>query len=83
MKKLTDLINISKVSERKLNEVGIYTPEELRKSGAKKTFMMLREKDPTACLSMLYGIYGAIKNIRWCDLSDETRENLKKFYKEL
>jgi DNA transformation protein len=83
MEKLTDLINISKVSEKKLNEVGIYTPEELRKTGTKKVFMMLREKDPTVCLSMLYGIHGAIENIRWCDLSDETREDLKRFYKSL
>lgn len=83
MSKLTDMINISKVSESKLKEVGITTPEELIAIGSKKAFLMLKQKDAGVCLDMLYGLEGAITNTKWHALSPETKEDLKAFFKSV
>ncbi|WNY26229.1 TfoX/Sxy family protein [Methanolapillus millepedarum] len=80
---LEKLPNIGKVVAEKLVDAGINTPEELRKTGAKNAFLKLRLRDPTACLSMLYGLEGAVEGIRWHSLSDEKKKQLKEFYQSL
>ncbi len=84
MSELSSLPNIGKVLENNLIEVGIKTPDELRKIGAKKTFLKIRENvDPGACLHMLYGIEGAVEGIRDTNLDDVIKQDLKKFYNNL
>jgi DNA transformation protein len=83
MGKLSELPNISTVTENKLNEVGIDSPEQLINLGSKAAFIRIRTKDPTACLHMLYGLEGAVQGIRDKFLSSETKEDLKAFFKSL
>lgn len=84
MMKLSEMINISKVNEKKLEDAGIDSAEELKKVGSKKAFLMVRgSSDPGACLSMLQGLEGAIQGVRWHNLPEGTKEDLKKFYKEI
>jgi DNA transformation protein len=80
---LNELPNIGKTLAQKLIEVGITTPKILKEKGLKKSFLLIREKDATACLNMLYALEGAIQNIRWHDLSEQTKENLKQYYLSL
>jgi DNA transformation protein len=81
--KLQELPNIGKVTDTLLNEIGIHTPEELRKVGSKEAFLWIRQKDPTACLHMLYGLEGAVEGISDSLLSKETKKELKEFYNSL
>lgn len=81
MKRLSDLPNIGKVVEAKLIEVGIESPEQLKSIGAEQAFIRLRTVDPGACLSMLYGLEGAIREIRW-HLPRDRKEQLKAFFRE-
>lgn len=82
--KLTDLPNISKVNAKKLRDAGIETPEELRRLGSREALFRVRlHSDPGACLNMLYGLEGAIRGIRWHDLPDDVKAELKAFHKTL
>ena len=81
---LTDLPNISKVNAQKLRDAGISTPDELRALGSKEALVRVRMKsDPGACLSMLYGLEGAIRGVRWHSLPDDVKEHLRAFHKTL
>ena len=79
--KLTEMPNIGKVVAKKLCQVGIATPEELRAIGTEQAFIRLQTIDETACLSMLQGLEGAIQGIRWHNLPRERKEELKEFFR--
>jgi len=80
---LSSLPNISKVIESKLNDVGIQTKEQLFAIGSKDAFVRIRMKNTDTCINMLYAIEGAIEGIRWHDLSNNKKTELKDFYKTL
>ena len=80
MGELARLPNISKVIEGKLMEVGISTAQELCELGSCEAFLRLRVKDPTACLSMLRALEGAVRGVRWHHLPDEVKAELRVFY---
>ncbi len=81
MGELSKLPNISKVNERKLMEAGIEGPEQLIAIGSREALLRVRSKsDPGACLNMLYALEGAIRGIRWHDLPDEVKVELKEFH---
>ncbi|WNY23145.1 hypothetical protein MmiHf6_04480 [Methanimicrococcus hongohii] len=83
IEKLEDMPNIGKVVAEKLREVGIETPDQLRAAGSREALLRLRERDSGACLSMLCGLEGAICGVRWHDLPEETKAELKFFHKNL
>lgn len=77
--KLSDLPNIGKELEKRLLEVGIRNPDELRKVGSQWAFLRLNLEDPGACFNMLCALEGAIQNIRWHHLDKATKDELKHF----
>lgn len=81
--KLEDMPNIGKVVAERLREAGILTPAQLCEVGSREALLRLRERDPGACLSMLCGLEGAILGVRWHDLPDEVKAELKAFHKSL
>lgn len=83
VEKLLDLPNVGKILEKNLTDIGINSPDDLRRMGYKEVFLKIRKLDPGACLHMLYGIEGAIENIKDNDLSLETKNQLKSFYNNL
>ena len=83
MSTLQKLPNIGKVAEALLLDSGISTPKELISLGSKEAFLRIRLQDPTACLHMLYGLEGAAQGIPDTKLSDETKQDLKAFFKTL
>jgi DNA transformation protein len=80
MGELSKLPNIGKVLEEQLNDVGINTVDELIEMGSKEAWLKIKERDDSACINRLMALEGAIQNIRWHDLSDEDKKNLKDFY---
>lgn len=79
--KLTEMPNIGKVVAEKLCQVGISTPEELRAIGAEQAFIRVQTIDEGACLCMLQGLEGAVQGIRWHNLPNERKEELKQFFR--
>jgi len=79
MSELTTLKNIGKEMERKLESIGINSAEELKEIGSKETWLRLKLKYPESCLVHLYTLEGAICNIEYNQLSEETKKDLKQF----
>lgn len=79
MSELTSMINIGKEIAKKLMSIGVDSPEKLVDLGAKQTFLKLKEIYPQVCLVHLYALEGAIQNIEICNLSKDTKKELKEF----
>ena len=80
---LSKMPNIGKVLVAKLIEVGIDTPEKLKATGSENAFIRLKTVDSGACLSMLCALDGAIQDIRWHNLDEKRKTELKVFLKIL
>lgn len=80
MGELSKLPNIGKVVEKQLNDVGINTADDLVNLGSKEVWLKIKEIDDSACLNRLMALEGAIQNIRWHNLSEEDKDNLRDFY---
>lgn len=83
MEELTSLMNIGKEMARKLNAVGIHTPEQLAEAGSKEAFFRLKTVFPQVCLVHLYALEGAIQNIEFNSLPEEKKKELKGFSDQL
>jgi len=84
LSELSKLPNVGKVLEENLLAVGIETLEQLREIGVEETFRRIRlQRDPNACLHMLYGIQGAILGIPDKFLSIAIKQELKAFFHSL
>lgn len=79
MTELTSMMNIGKEMARKLISVGIDSPEKLAKTGARQAFLKLRATYPQVCLVHLYALEGAIQNVEFNSLSEDTKKSLKEF----
>lgn len=80
MSELSKLPNIGKVLEGQLNDVGIDNVNELINIESREAWLNIKEIDESTCLNRLMALEGAIQGIRWHDLSDEDKKNLKDFY---
>lgn len=84
MTTLTEMPNIGAVNAKKLEASGVENPDVLKTMGSKEAFLRVRmHSDPGACLSMLYGLEGAVQGIRWHELPQSTKDDLKAFYNAL
>jgi len=79
MTELTSLRNIGKELEKKLKAVDISTAEELKSIGSKEAFVRLKLRDPYICLVHLYALEGAISDIDFNQLAEDTKKDLKKY----
>lgn len=77
---LTYHLNIGSDTESKLLQVGIDSMKKLVAMGSEKAFLKIRTIDPGACLSLLYGLEGAILGVNWHDLPSDRKQELKQFY---
>jgi len=82
MGELSKLPNIGKVLEEQLNEVGINTIDDLINNGSKESWLKIKKIDDSACINRLMALEGAIQNIRWHNLSENDKKNLKDFYNQ-
>jgi DNA transformation protein len=82
MSELSKIINIGKELEKQLNEVGIKTLDELKNNGSKNAWLKIRHVDSSACYNRLCALEGAIQGIRWHNLSENDKKELKMFYNE-
>lgn len=79
MSELTAMMNIGKEMAKKLTAVGIASPEELTRVGAKQAFLQLKQAYPNVCLVHLYALEGAVCNTEYNCLSEEKKKELKEF----
>ncbi|MCY6485524.1 TfoX/Sxy family protein [Clostridium aestuarii] len=80
MGELSAIPNIGKVVEQQLNEVGIKTAKQLIEIGSKQAWLKIKCIDDSACINRLYALEGAVEGIRWRNLSEKVKGELKEFY---
>lgn len=83
MNDLTNLPNLGKTLAEKLVKVDIKTPKDLISIGSENAFIRLKTVDADACINMLYALEGAIQGIRWHDLDQNKKIELKAFFDRL
>ena len=79
---LEDLPNIGREVARLLETAGIRTPAELRRLGAVAAALRIRDirpRDPP-CRSMLSGLEGALRGVRWHSIPKAERDLLWQAY---
>ncbi|NEU04821.1 TfoX/Sxy family protein [Clostridium senegalense] len=80
MGELLKLPNIGEKVKKQLNEVGIFTYDELKNIGTEQVWMKIQEIDASACIHRLLALEGAIQGVKKTDLSKERKAELKDFY---
>ena len=80
MGELSKLPNIGKEIERQLNEVGIFTYDELKEIGAEQAWLKIQEIDDSACINRLLALEGASCGVKKTALLQERKTDLKNFY---
>jgi DNA transformation protein len=83
MGELSFLPNIGKDTEQQLNDAGIYTVEQLIKTGSKQAWLKIKEADPSACIHRLYGLEGAVRGVKKSELPENIKNDLKQFYNSI
>lgn len=82
MKPLTELPNIGKTLAGKLNSIGVKNEQELKLLGSENALIKIATiENSGACINMLYALEGAIQGIRWHDLDDSRKQELKVFFR--
>ena len=77
---LTDLRNIGKKIAGRLNEVGIFSEDDLRRVGAVGAHRKLKERYPDETLSICYYLYsfeGALTDEHWDEIGEHRKQLLK------
>jgi DNA transformation protein len=77
---LTVLKNIGKKIAGRLNEVGIFSEDDLRRVGAVRAHSMIKEKHPNETLPVCYYLYsfeGALTDKHWNEISVQRKQQLK------
>jgi len=79
---LTDMPNIGREAARLLASASIRTPQQLTRMGAVAAAIRIRSirPDDPPCRSMLAGLEGAIRGVRWHAIPKTHREALWKEY---
>lgn len=74
---LTKLPNIGPKTSLRLNDVSVYTLDDIRKLGVVEVYRRLRDRYPDkVTLNALWGLEGAVTNTPWNRIPDEVKQEL-------
>lgn len=79
-KSLTGFKNIGKKIADRLNEVGIFSEDDLRRVGAVEAHRMIKERYPVETLPVCYYLYsfeGALTDEHWDEIGEQRKQQLK------
>jgi DNA transformation protein and related proteins len=74
--RLEDTVNIGPALAHDLRAVGIADLEALRAAGAQAAWVRLHGAGRHDCLSSLLALEGAVRGVRWMDLSPADRDTV-------
>jgi DNA transformation protein len=81
---LTGLPNIGAVVAQKLRAAGVTTPQQLKSLGSVEAAVRLRalaaRPEDAPCASMLSGLEGAVRGVRWHAIPKHERDTLWQRY---
>ena len=82
MGELQKLPNIADKLEAQLVEVGVASIDALKKTGSREAWLRIAAIDPSACYMRLCALEGAIQGVRWHNLDEGPKQQMKAFYQE-
>ena len=77
--KLSELKNIGPTIEKRLNEIGIQSKEDLKRIGPARAYTRIRQKYPDKTIPVCYYLYsfqGALEGKHWDSISEKTKQSL-------
>ncbi len=77
---IKSLINIGNKIADRLNEIGIFTEEELRHIGAAKAHRSIKANYPDETLPVCYYLYsfeGALTDTHWNEIPNQRKQQLR------
>ena len=83
MSDLTSMVNIGREMSRKLQAVGISSPEQLRETGAVGAYLRLKSVYPHVCLVHLFAWGGGVGGVDFNALPAEVKRELMGFSDQL
>ncbi|OFX44200.1 MAG: competence protein TfoX [Bacteroidetes bacterium GWA2_30_7] len=84
MKELTKLSNIGKTLAQKLLMIGVTNEMQLKEMGSENAIIKISTiENNGVCINMLYALEGAIQGIRWHNLDNYRKQELKEFFRQL
>ncbi|WP_461615191.1 TfoX/Sxy family protein [Clostridium sp. Marseille-QA1073] len=83
MDRLSKMPNIGKILEQKLIDAGVKDADELKAIGSKEAFIKIKNIDDTSCYNMLCALEGTVQGVRWHNLPQDTKQDLKLFFQSL
>ena len=77
---LSKLKNIGTTIENRLNDVGIFSKNDLKKLGVVNTYQKIQHRNLGKTIPVCYYLYslqGALENKHWDDISEKTKKKLR------
>jgi len=77
---LSQLKNIGTVIEKRLNDIGVFSKNDLKKLGAVNAYQKIQNKNLDKNIPVCYYLYslqGALENKHWDDISEEKKTTLR------
>ena len=75
---LLELKNLGNTSINWLKAIGVSSRSELEQKGAVPAYLSIKQRGIRVSKVLLYALHGALADIHWSDISDETKQNLLK-----
>lgn len=78
---LSGLKNVGPTIEKRLNEIGIYNSQDLRRVGAAGAYRKIKTRYPGKTIPACYYLYsfeGALSGKHWDDLPDGVKDRLRR-----
>lgn len=73
---LESLPNLSKISSEWLRELGVRTPEELKKQDLDVLYLTLRSRHHQVTRLMYYALWGAVRGVHWNLCPEKERQRV-------
>lgn len=78
---LSGLRNIGPTIEKRLNEIGVYTKQDLKRVGTVGAYRKIKAKYPGKTIPICYYLYsfeGALEGKHWDDLPQVVKDRLRR-----
>ena len=72
-----NLRNLGATSAEWLKEINVHTRDDLAAVGAAAAYRLIKERQPTASLNLLWGLAAALEDRDWRELSEAEKERLR------
>jgi DNA transformation protein and related proteins len=74
---VADLPNLGPACSIRLQAVGIHNLKDLREMGAVGAYCLVKNHGYPTSLNLLWAIYGALNGMKWNEVPDEIKSQLK------